>query len=478
MNVLIATPAGYVGRRLLHRLRQDDQFHLRVLVRDARLIREELNSETEVVEADQLDRAALGRAVRGIDVAYFPLRFVSGERDFGSRSRDFASLFRDSCIEAGVKRIISLGVRPAWGNSARMDFLLPEAGEILSACPDRIQTICLFPGIILGPGSVFYEMVMSMVEKLPLLLLPPWTEAGIYPVAISDLVEYLAQAAILDGSGNLAIGIGEGGITLADLFRLAARIRGRRRAMVRVPVMAPRLFAFFLALLTPLSYPLGRALVQLLREVRQGPRGPVLDSAGRYFPSVIPVSAEEALREALAVTNMGAVGGRWTDSLADVDYHEAKSAMLGARYRDERRQDMGGLSPSQVFRSVLALGGEEGWFKFDVLWRMRGFLDKLLGGFGTSLGRRSPTDLRIGDMLDVWRVVDLVENERLLLAAQMKVFGEAWLEFRLQGTTLIQTAYYHPDGALGTLYWYAMLPFHAFIFPDMARNIVKRAREY
>jgi hypothetical protein len=113
-----------------------------------------------------------------------------------------------------------------------------------------------------------------------------------------------------------------------------------------------------------------------------------------------------------------------------------------------------------------------------VLWRVRGFLDKLLGGFGTSLGRRSPTDLRIGDMLDVWRVVDLVENERLLLAAQMKVFGEAWLEFRLQGTTLVQTAYYHPDGALGTLYWYAMLPFHAFIFPDMARNIVKRAREY
>jgi hypothetical protein len=359
-----------------------------------------------------------------------------------------------------------------------MEFFLPEADEILSACPDRIQTIRLFPGIILGPGSVFYEMVMTLVEKFAVLLLPRWTEAGIYPVALSDLVEYLARAASLEESGNLAIGLGEAEVTLADLFRLAARVRGWRRVMVQVPVMVPRLSALILALFTPLSYPLGRGLVRLLREVREAPPGRALSPASRYFPDVIPVSAEKALRKILAASDSAALEGRWTDSLADVDYREAESTMLGARYRDERRQDIGDLSPCQVFRSTLALGGEKGWFKFDVLWRLRGFLDKLLGGFGTSVGRRSPTELRIGDMLDVWRVVDLVENERLLLAAQMKVFGEAWLEFRLQGTTLVQTAYYDPDGALGTLYWYAMVPFHAFIFPDMARNIVKRAREY
>lgn len=478
MNVLIAAPAGYVGRRLLQRLGRDDQLHLRVLVRDARLIRQELHPRTEVIEANRLDEAALRRAVQGIDVAYFPLRFVSVERDFGARGRDFATLFRDSCIEAGVKRIVSLGVRPANGRLTRMEFFLPEADEILSARPERIQTISLFPGVLLGPGSVFYEMVMTLLEEYPVLLLPRWTEAEIYPVAISDLVEYLARAASLEGSANLAIGLGEDGVTLADLFLLAGRVRGRRRTIYQVPVTVPRLSALFLALSTPLSYPLGRALVRLLGEVREGLAQPALSPASRYFPDVIPLSAEEALRKALAATDSGALEGRWTDSLADVDYRAAEASMLAARYRDERRQDIGALSPSQVFRSTLALGGEKGWFKFDVLWRLRGFLDKLLGGFGTSMGRRSPTELRIGDMLDVWRVVDLVENERLLLAAQMKVFGEAWLEFRLQGTTLVQTAYYQPNGALGTLYWYAMLPFHAFIFPDMARNIVKRAREY
>jgi uncharacterized protein YbjT (DUF2867 family) len=478
VEVLIAAPASYVGRRLLRRLAQDDQVHLRVLARDVRRVRTELHPRTEVMEADRLDRATLRRAVRGIDVAYFPIRFVSVERDFGARSREFAGLFRDCCIEAGVKRIVSLEVQAAYRYSTPIEFLARGVEEILSAYPDRIQTICLCPGIILGPGSLFYEMVMTLVEKFSVLMLPRWTEAEIYPVALSDMVEYLARAASLEASGNLAIGIGESGIALADLFRLAARLRGGRRTMVRVPVMAPRLSAIFLALLTPLSYPLGRALVRLLREAREEPPGPALDPANRYFPDVIPLSAEKALQEALEATDNGALEGRWTDSLADIDYREAESTMRGARYRDERQQDIGDLSPSQVFCSVLALGGEKGWFKFDMLWRMRGFLDKLLGGFGTSMGRRSPTELRIGDMLDVWRVVDLVENERLLLAAQMKVFGEAWLEFRLQGTILIQTAYYHPDGAIGTLYWYAMLPFHAFIFPDMIRNIVKRAKEY
>jgi uncharacterized protein YbjT (DUF2867 family) len=478
VNVLIAAPAGYVGRRLLRRLGEDERVRLRLLVRDARRIPDGLHPEIEIVAADRLDRAALNRAVRGIDVAYFPIRFVSWERDFAARSREFAALFRDACIEAGVKRIVCLGVRPGARQSTRSEFLLPEIAEILGAYPDRIQTVSLVPGIILSPGSVFYEIVTTVVEKTPVLFLPRWTETRIYPVALSDLVEYLARAASLDVSGNVAVAIGEDGVTLADLFRLAARVRSLTRTTVRVLITAPRLSALVVALSTSLSYPMARSLVELLSEARDGPRDGALSPADDYFPGVTPVSAKDALRKGAAATGDEGLEERWTDSLADVDYCEDESTMRAARYRDERRQDIGGLSLPQVFRSALALGGENGWFKFDLLWRVRGFLDKLLGGFGTSLGRRSPTELRVGDMLDVWRVVDLVENERLLLAAQMNVFGKAWLEFRLQGTTLVQTAYYQPDGALGTLYWYAMLPFHAFIFPDMARNIVERAREY
>jgi hypothetical protein len=191
---------------------------------------------------------------------------------------------------------------------------------------------------------------------------------------------------------------------------------------------------------------------------------------------VSPVTCEEAMEKAFAATDADDVESRWTDSLAGIPYRTSETEMRRARYRDVRQQDYGDMPRDQVFRSVLSLGGEKGWFAFDILWRMRGFMDKLLGGFGTSLGRRSPTELRIGDMLDVWRVVDLIENERLLLEAQMEVFGKAWLEFNLQGTTLIQTAYYEPHGALGTLYWYAMLPFHSFIFPNMAESIIRRAQ--
>ena len=477
MKVLIAAPAGYVGRRLLRRLAEDGRVRLRLLVRDARRVRDELHPEIEIVEADRLDRAALDRAVRGIDVAYFPIRFVSWERDFATRSREFAALFRDACIEAGVKRIVCLGVRAADRRSKRSEFLLPEIAEILGACPDRIQTVVIIPGIILSPGSVFYEIVTTVVEKTPVVFLPRWTEARVSPIALFDLVEYLARAASLDARGNVAIAVGEEELTLADLFRMAARVRGLRRTIAHVPVTVPRLSSLILALSTSLSYPMARALVELLREAGDRSRAGAPTPAAAYFPGVTPMSAEDALRRP-RVSVGEALAERWTDSLADVDYREDESAMRAARYRDERRQDIGGVSASQVFRSALALGGENGWFKFDTLWRVRGFVDKLLGGFGTSLGRRSPTELRVGDILDVWRVVDLVQNERLLLAAQMNVFGKAWLEFRLQGSTLVQTAYYEPDGALGTLYWYAMLPFHAFIFPDMARNIVERAREY
>ncbi len=478
MNVLIAAPAGYVGRRLLLRFEQEDRVRLRVLARDARRITQDLRPQTDVVEGNLFDRAVLQQAVGGIDVAYYPIRIASLERDFEARSREFARMFRDSCIGAGVKRIIHLGTQAVHGSPSRMQSAMHETTEILCACPDRIQTICLFPGIIIGPGSVFYEMVMNLVKKLPVLFLPRWTQAEVKPVALSDVVEYLVRVASLDVKGNLMIEIGEEQITATELFKLTTRVRGLSRMMIPIPAMAPRLSAFLLTLATPFSYPLSLAIVRFFQAARTGQPDSPPDGARRYFPDVSTLTCEEAIEKALAATDADEVESRWTDSLAGISYRTSETEMRRARYRDLRQQDFGDIPASKVFRSLLSLGGERGWFAFDTLWRMRGFMDKLLGGFGTSLGRRSPTELRIGDMLDVWRVVDLVENERLLLEAQMKVFGKAWLEFRLRGTTLIQSAYYDPQGLLGTLYWYAMLPFHAFIFPDMARSIIKRARGY
>ena len=171
------------------------------------------------------------------------------------------------------------------------------------------------------------------------------------------------------------------------------------------------------------------------------------------------------------------VPDRWTDSLIDVSYTFSEDDVDHAVYRDVKTVDFGNLPAGRIFSAVKSVGGKRGWFTFDVLWQIRGLMDKFMGGFGTSVGRRVESDLRIGDMLDVWRVVDLIEDKRLLLEAQMKVFGKAWLEFRIDNRTLTQTAYHVPSGVLGRLYWYSMLPFHAFIFRDMIESIVRRAEQ-
>jgi nucleoside-diphosphate-sugar epimerase len=476
MNVLIVAPAGYVGRKLLARLEQEASAQVRVLVGDARRIQQDLGSSTTVVEGDLLDLAVLSEAVEGIEIAYYPIRFAALDRGVDEQIREFARRFRDACIEAGVKRIIHLGTPAGWGRASRLQVVAQNVTEILTAYPNSIQTICLSPGIIIGPGSAFYEMVMALVRQLPVLFLPRWTQAEVRPLALSDAVEYLVHAASLAVTGSLTIEIGAPRIRVADLLRAAARITGRSRMMIPLPVTMTRFSAVCLTFATPFSYPVSLELVRTLNAVRQWPPESSLDRADRALAEISPLSCEEALVKALAATDAHEVEGRWTDSLAGISYRASESAMLNARYRDMRQEEFGDTPPSKVFLSVLSLGGEAGWFRFDILWRIRGLVDKALGGFGTSLGRRSTTDLRTGDMLDVWRVVDLVENERVLLEAQMNVFGTAWLEFRLHGTKLIQTAYYEPSGFLGFIYWYAMLPFHGFIFPDMVRSLVRRAQ--
>ncbi len=199
------------------------------------------------------------------------------------------------------------------------------------------------------------------------------------------------------------------------------------------------------------------------------------ENARRHFPGIVPATFEEVVSRAVEAIGQEEVVSRWTDSIDPIAASEAEERMSRSMFRDVRREDFGTVAPEKIFRAVKSIGGKEGWFNFDVLWRIRGAMDKLAGGYGVSVGRRAGEDLRIGDVLDVWKVVDLREGKRLLLKAQMKVAGEAWLEFRIEGNTLVQTAYHYPKGLTGRLYWYAMVPFHAVIFRDMVRSIVRRA---
>ncbi len=475
MNVLLTGPTGYIGRRLKKRLLEEKDVHLRLFVKDIRRVSEAIRQNVEIVEGDLLHEADLEKAVAGIDIAYYPIRFFWAAGEFDELQKIFAENFRDACIRAGVKKIIYLGVL---GSDNTTDHLLRnviETGEVLSALPDKIQTIWLRTGFVIGSGSSLFEVLRNLAQKVPVIFTPRWMEAKLVPLGIADTLEYLTQARNLAVTGNLIIDLGAEMMSFRDMLKETLQVLGLKRIFIPLPFAAHRLFSFLLALVTPFSYNLSFFFIQALKTRSVFPAMMKQDMAQHYFPGISPLTFRVALKRALDAIERNQVISRWTDSLAGISYADAEDEISRAVYRDIRKMDFGSVPPEKIFRAVTSIGGEQGWFTFDILWKMRGFMDKLSGGFGTALGKRAESELRIGDMLDVWKVVDLRENERLLLEAQMKVAGKAWLEFVIDGTTLIQTAYHLPKGLLGRLYWYSMLPFHFFIFRDMIASIVRRA---
>jgi len=475
MNVLIAGAKGYVGRRLAERLFEEKDVRLRLLVADARTVSALEGNMAEILEGDLLDRQSLARAVRGCDVVYFPIRYFITDRMISEQALYITRQFRDVCIGEGVKRIVYVGSFEA---QRGMEVLTSDAnaiGEVLCGQPERIQTIWFRAGALIGSGSMMFEILRNLVQKFPLLPMPLWSDASIDFLAVADLVEYLVQARTLTVTGNATIPIGSGRMRFREMVRRTAEAMGLRRMIVRVPLTIPRFSAFLLTLATPLSWGLASYCLLLLQSTDGGEAAD--GTSKRFFPGISPLMFEEAIKRSLEDLENEHIISRWSDSLAGISFKSSEEDLARAMFRDRKELNIGDIPPRKIFRAVQSIGGKRGWFTFDLLWRIRGLADKLIGGYGTSMGRRVESDLRIGDMLDVWKVVDLKDDERLLLEAQMKVFGKAWLEFRINRDLLVQTAYHYPKGLLGRLYWYSMLPFHIFIFKDMIRTILARARE-
>ncbi len=475
MNVLIVGAKGYVGRRLATRFLEEGDVCLKLLVADARTLWGLQGHQAEIFEGDLRDRKSLARAARGCDIVYFPIGYFITDRTIATQALDTTRQFRDVCIEEGVKRIVYVGSFEAQQGKNVLTSGADAIGDVLCGRPDRIRTIWFRTGALIGSGSVTFEILRNLVQKFPLLPMPRWTEASIDFLAVADLVEYLVRARTLSVPGNPTIPIGSGRMPFQDMVRGTVQVMGLRRMIVPVPVTVPRFSAFLLTLATPLSWGLASYCLNILQSPDRG------ESAGeiaqRLFPGITPLTFEEALKTSIEELEHEHVISRWSDSLAGISFKSSEEDLARAMFRDRKEMGIGDLPPRKIFRAVESIGGRRGWFTFDLLWKVRGLLDKLAGGYGTSMGRRVESDLRIGDMLDVWKVVDLKEDERLLLEAQMKVFGKAWLEFRIEGDLLVQTAYHYPRGLLGRLYWYSMLPFHVFIFQDMIRTILSRARE-
>lgn len=476
MKVLLAGATGYLGRRLKIRLLEEKDVSLRLLVRDARQVTESARRSVEIIEGHVHDPEKVREALDGIDVVYYPIRFFGAVWESEELDGEAVERFRDACIAAGVKRLIYVGLPVAEHAPAGLFKSIVETGNILSARPDKLQTIWFRTGVLLGSGSVVFELLRNVTRKIPLIISSRWMNSSISTVAVDDVVEYLLRARDIELMGNLIVDIGSDEMSFKEMLKTSAGVMGVRRVFVPLPFTAHLLSSFLLALATPFSFGLSSPLI---RALQTGAIKPVRlnGAAQQHFPDIIPMTFEQAMKKALTEVENDRVLSTWADSLEKTFFVSPEEDIEHARYRDIKCLSFGDMPRGKIFRAVKSIGGREGWFTFDLLWRIRGLLDKLAGGYGTAMGKRTVSDLRVGDMLDVWKVIDLKEDERLLLEAQMKVFGKAWLEFRIEDDKLIQIAHHYPSGIRGRLYWYSMTPFHFFIFRDMIRNIVKLARE-
>ncbi len=472
-KVLITGATGYIGRRLKERLLGDKTLSLRLLVRNINKVRESVRGKVEIVEGDTFNRESLAQALCGIDVAYYLIHSMGAGPDFEELDRISAENFRTACIEQGVKKIIYLGGLGVKDSASKHLLSRIETGEILSSAPEKITTIWFRAGIIIGSGSASFEILRNLVQKLPVMLTPKWVRTKTQPIAVDDVISYLASAIDLDSMQNLVVDIGTLPMSFKEMMVEAARIMGLRRFIMPVPVLTPRLSSFWLILFTPVPYKIAAALVEGLRSetLQQN------DHAARYFPGIKPMSFEQAVHRAEQEIVQNQVISRWCDSsggkVCDITFQDdiAKAVLT-----DQRSCDFTPLSPEKVFQSIMTIGGESGWFTYHFLWIIRGFIDKLVGGYGLNRGRRQEQELRVGDALDFWKVTDIKKNKRLLLFAQMKLPGKAWLEFDIQGHLLVQTAYFYPRGLWGRLYWYTVMPLHNLVFQDLTEQIIRRAK--
>jgi uncharacterized protein YbjT (DUF2867 family) len=474
-TVLITGATGYIGRRLAERLAADPAWTIRLLVRTRSKVQATLASRVEVLEGSTFQAESLSMALVGVDCAFYLIHSMGENEDYRRLDRESAEIFRRACIDAGVRRIVYLGGLGVRENASTHLLSRLETGEILAAEPERVETVWLRAGVIIGSGSASFEIIRNLSQKLPLMITPRWVRTRTQPIGVDDVLAYLVASISVPCSGKLIVDIGGEQLSFQEMMVQAAEVMGLKRVLLPVPFLSPRLSSYWLILFTPVPYRIASALVEGLKSetVLQN------DHAARFYPEIEPMPFKKAVAKAIAELENNQVLSRWCDSsgreACDIkDFDNPTGAIL----RDVRIVPFTAHENQQaVFRAACALGGPNGWFRYNFLWRLRGLIDKLVGGYGLNRGRRLNRELRLGDALDFWKVVDLREGKRLLLYAQMKLPGQAWLEFDVQPDQLVQTAHFLPRGVVGRLYWYAVMPLHHFVFADLARTVVRSSRQ-
>ena len=470
-RVLLTGATGYVGGRLLRALERED-VELRCMARRPEALRARAAAGTEVVAGDVLDEGALRAALEGVDVAYYLVHSMTSSASFAQVDRDAAELFGRVARDAGVRRIIYLGGLGGSGTLSSHLASRQEVGQLLRE--SGVETIEFRASIVIGSGSLSFEMIRALVERLPVMVTPRWVRTPTQPIAIEDVIAYLLAALDLPPGESRVYEIGGADVvSYGDIMHAYARRRGLRRMMISVPLLTPRLSSLWLSLVTPLYAQVGRKLVDGVRSETV-----VTEAAALHDFRVRPRTVEEAIDRALAFEDGEFAETRWSDALPATPVRQRNRTEYGSRLIDSRAVVVP-VPAAAAFRPIARIGGATGWYGADALWQLRGALDQVLGGVGLRRGRRNPETVAAGDTLDFWTVQEFEPDRLLRLQAQMRVPGRAWLQFEVEsetdGARIRQTALFDPAGLAGRAYWYGLYPIHAYVFRRMLRGIARAA---
>jgi len=472
-RILLTGVSGYIGGRLVKAL-EEAGHSIRCIARKPDFVRPRVAPTTEVVAGDCLELESLRAAMQGVDVAYYLVHSMGSAGSFVEEDRKAARNFAEAAQAAGVRRIIYLG---GLGKSAtQLSKHLRSRQEVAEVLRSTgVPVIELRASIVIGSGSLSFEMIRALVQRLPVMICPRWVNVKAQPIAIEDVIAYLMAALERpDGEDRIYEIGGPDQVCYGEIMQEYARQCGLRRWMIPVPVLTPHLSSLWLGLVTPLYARVGRKLIDSMRIATL-----VEDTAALDVFPIRPRGVREAITRALRCEDQEFVATSWSDAISSGGKPASWGGVrFGTRLVDSRSIEVAVETPF-AFAPIRAIGGENGWYYANFLWALRGALDLLVGGVGVRRGRRDANLLAVGDALDFWRVEVYEPDHKLRLMAEMKVPGRAWLQFEVTpnagGSTIRQTAIFDPAGLGGLLYWYALYPIHYWIFRGMLRRIAALA---
>lgn len=472
MKILVTGANGYIGMRLLpYLINMGHEVFCTVRDPQRLSVSDEIRKKITIITLDFLSPPKKNILPNTLDVAYYLIHSMSSEQgDFSSMEAACAQNFIRLVEKTSVRQIIYLS---GIVNDKSLSKHLASRKNVETILQQgNIPTTVLRAGIIVGSGSASFEIIRDLCEKLPVMVTPKWVKTKSQPIAIRNVMEYLTGVLLHPDCIGESFDIGGANVlTYKEMLHRYAKNRNFKNWIISLPVMTPRLSSYWLYFVTSTSYPLAVSLVDSMKmEVI------AKDNRLQKILGIVPYSYDEAIQMAFKRIAQNSVISSWKDSMVSGRLNkELKGYIQVPKYgvlKDEQQLD--NIDPEKAFTALWKIGGNQGWYYANTLWKIRGYLDQLSGGVGLRRGRTHPDKIYSGDALDFWRVLLADKKEkRLLLFAEMKLPGDAWLEFEIKGTSFYQTATFRPRGLWGRLYWYSLVPFHYFIFKGMIRNIAK-----